>query len=81
MKGIRPLALRIACLHLAFIVSLRLSSEVRLCAAAVSLLLGRTADGVEERSLVPRSRSHTRLKRNATMSHAFSCEQPAFIDL
>ncbi|GBP73732.1 hypothetical protein EVAR_103194_1 [Eumeta japonica] len=31
-----------------------------------------SADGVEERSLVPRSRSHPRLRRNATMSHAFS---------
>ncbi|GBP64228.1 hypothetical protein EVAR_38715_1 [Eumeta japonica] len=31
--------------------------------------------------LVPRSRSHTWLKRNATISHAFSCVQPAFIDL
>ncbi|GBP41686.1 hypothetical protein EVAR_24046_1 [Eumeta japonica] len=28
-----------------------------------------------------RSRSHARLRRNATMSHAFSCVQPAFIDL
>ncbi|GBP97572.1 hypothetical protein EVAR_90299_1 [Eumeta japonica] len=32
-------------------------------------------------SIVPRSRSHARLRRNATMSHAFSCVQPAFIDL
>ncbi|GBP50292.1 hypothetical protein EVAR_40834_1 [Eumeta japonica] len=40
-----------------------------------------SADGVEERSLAPRSRSHARLRRNATMSHAFSCVQPAFIDL
>ncbi|GBP35681.1 hypothetical protein EVAR_75006_1 [Eumeta japonica] len=40
-----------------------------------------SADGVEERSFVPRSRSHARLRRNATMSHAFSCVQPAFIDL
>ncbi|GBP25722.1 Sex peptide receptor [Eumeta japonica] len=40
-----------------------------------------SADGVEERSLVPRSRSHARLRRNATMSHAFSYVQPAFIDL
>ncbi|GBP41235.1 hypothetical protein EVAR_30673_1 [Eumeta japonica] len=39
-----------------------------------------SADGVEERSLVPRSRSHARLRRNATMSHAFSCVQAAFID-
>ncbi|GBP33184.1 hypothetical protein EVAR_14865_1 [Eumeta japonica] len=31
-----------------------------------------SADGVEERSLVPRSRSHARFRRNATMSHAFS---------
>ncbi|GBP81599.1 hypothetical protein EVAR_62086_1 [Eumeta japonica] len=31
-------------------------------------------------SIVPRSRSHARLRRNATMSHAFSCVQPAFID-
>ncbi|GBP65350.1 hypothetical protein EVAR_52124_1 [Eumeta japonica] len=29
-----------------------------------------SADGVEERSLVLRSRSHARLRRNATMSHA-----------
>ncbi|GBP12105.1 hypothetical protein EVAR_5928_1 [Eumeta japonica] len=28
--------------------------------------------GVMERSLVPRSRSHARLRRNATTSHAFS---------
>ncbi|GBP41067.1 Lachesin [Eumeta japonica] len=40
-----------------------------------------SADGVEERSLVPRSRSHAQLRRNATMSHAFSCVQPVFIDL
>ncbi|GBP35698.1 hypothetical protein EVAR_82632_1 [Eumeta japonica] len=40
-----------------------------------------SADGVEERSLVLRSRSHARLRRNATMSHAFSCMKPAFIDL
>ncbi|GBP06520.1 hypothetical protein EVAR_4636_1 [Eumeta japonica] len=31
-----------------------------------------SADGVEERSLVPRSRSHAQLGWNATMSHAFS---------
>ncbi|GBP57252.1 hypothetical protein EVAR_44069_1 [Eumeta japonica] len=30
------------------------------------------ADGVEKRSLVPRSRLHARLRRNAKMSHAFS---------
>ncbi|GBP19388.1 hypothetical protein EVAR_12430_1 [Eumeta japonica] len=40
-----------------------------------------SADGVEERLLVTRSRSHAWLRRNATMSHAFSCVQPAFIDL
>ncbi|GBP43678.1 hypothetical protein EVAR_30512_1 [Eumeta japonica] len=40
-----------------------------------------TAEAVEERSLVPRSRSHARLRWNATMSHAFSCVQPEFIDL
>ncbi|GBP43774.1 hypothetical protein EVAR_28949_1 [Eumeta japonica] len=40
-----------------------------------------SADRVEERSLVLRSRSHARLGRNATMSRAFSCVQPAFIDL
>ncbi|GBP23976.1 hypothetical protein EVAR_17616_1 [Eumeta japonica] len=40
-----------------------------------------SADGVEERALVPRSRSHARLRWNATVSHAFSCVQPAFIDL
>ncbi|GBP70118.1 Nephrin [Eumeta japonica] len=32
-------------------------------------------------SIVPRSRSHARFRQNATMSHAFSCVQPAFIDL
>ncbi|GBP12798.1 hypothetical protein EVAR_6122_1 [Eumeta japonica] len=32
-------------------------------------------------SIVPRSRSHARLRQNATMSHAFSCVQPAFIHL
>ncbi|GBP28463.1 General transcription factor II-I repeat domain-containing protein 2 [Eumeta japonica] len=31
-----------------------------------------SADGVEERSLVPRSRLHARLRRNATISYAFS---------
>ncbi|GBP41899.1 hypothetical protein EVAR_31662_1 [Eumeta japonica] len=34
-----------------------------------------SADGVEERSLVPRSRSHARLKRNVAMSHAFSLKK------
>ncbi|GBP39482.1 hypothetical protein EVAR_23833_1 [Eumeta japonica] len=32
-------------------------------------------------SIVPRSRLHVRFRRNATMSHAFSCMQPVFIDL
>ncbi|GBP75881.1 hypothetical protein EVAR_10992_1 [Eumeta japonica] len=36
-----------------------------------------SVDGVEDRSLVPRSRSHARLRWNATLSHAFSCVQPA----
>ncbi|GBP75637.1 hypothetical protein EVAR_28849_1 [Eumeta japonica] len=40
-----------------------------------------SADGVEERALVPHSRSHARLRRNATMSHAFSCVQLTFSDL
>ncbi|GBP61278.1 hypothetical protein EVAR_52767_1 [Eumeta japonica] len=40
-----------------------------------------SADGVKERSLVSRSRSHARLRWNATMSHTFSCVQPAFIYL
>ncbi|GBP63076.1 hypothetical protein EVAR_50032_1 [Eumeta japonica] len=40
-----------------------------------------STDGVEERSLVLLSRSHARFRRNATMSHAFSCVQPAFIDV
>ncbi|GBP24062.1 hypothetical protein EVAR_27285_1 [Eumeta japonica] len=40
-----------------------------------------SADGVEERSLVPRSRLHARLRRNATISHVFSCVQPAYINL
>ncbi|GBP47546.1 Arf-GAP with coiled-coil, ANK repeat and PH domain-containing protein 2 [Eumeta japonica] len=38
-----------------------------------------SADGVEERSLVPRSRSHTRLRRNVTMSHAFSSVRETWI--
>ncbi|GBP37940.1 hypothetical protein EVAR_84926_1 [Eumeta japonica] len=53
-----------------------------LCAAAVSLFYsGASAEEVEGRSLIPRSRSHARLRQNATMSHAFSCVQAAFIDL
>ncbi|GBP71192.1 hypothetical protein EVAR_17985_1 [Eumeta japonica] len=45
-----------------------------------------SANEVEERSLVPHSRSHARLWRNATMSHAcvlltFSCVHQAFTDL
>ncbi|GBP32636.1 Pikachurin [Eumeta japonica] len=40
-----------------------------------------SADGVEDRELVPRSRSHARFRRNATMIHAFLCVDPAFIDL
>ncbi|GBP04970.1 hypothetical protein EVAR_3338_1 [Eumeta japonica] len=54
----------------------------RLCAAAVSLLLGRIGrrSGRDiARSML--SLALARLKRNATMSHAFSCVQPAFIDL
>ncbi|GBP80126.1 hypothetical protein EVAR_55995_1 [Eumeta japonica] len=43
------------------------------CVRPLSLFYSDTsADGVEERSLVPRSRSHARLRRNATMNHAFS---------
>ncbi|GBP36597.1 hypothetical protein EVAR_34341_1 [Eumeta japonica] len=57
-----------------------MNTSVRLCAAA-AFYSDASADGVEEGSLVPRSRSHARLRRNATMSHAFSCVQPAFIDL
>ncbi|GBP59415.1 hypothetical protein EVAR_47974_1 [Eumeta japonica] len=52
------------------------------CVRPLALLYSdASADGVEERSLVSRSRSHARLRRNATMSHAFSCVEPAFIDL
>ncbi|GBP66975.1 hypothetical protein EVAR_49950_1 [Eumeta japonica] len=40
-----------------------------------------SVDGVEERSRVPRSRAHARLKRKATKSHDFSYVQPTFIDL
>ncbi|GBP53640.1 hypothetical protein EVAR_38614_1 [Eumeta japonica] len=40
-----------------------------------------SADGVEERQLAPCSRSHARLRRNATMNHDFSFVQSAFIDL
>ncbi|GBP93093.1 Sulfide:quinone oxidoreductase, mitochondrial [Eumeta japonica] len=36
--------------------------------------LDASADGVKERSLVPSSHLHARLRRNATMSHAFSCK-------
>ncbi|GBP82601.1 hypothetical protein EVAR_61462_1 [Eumeta japonica] len=67
----------------------------RLYAGAISLLLGgigrwsgRETDASQaERlgrsylSILPRSRSHARLGRNATMSHASSCMQLAFIDL
>ncbi|GBP57462.1 hypothetical protein EVAR_36114_1 [Eumeta japonica] len=52
------------------------------CARPLSLFYSDApADEEEKRSLVPRSRSHARLRRNATMNHAFSCVQPAFIDL
>ncbi|GBP21759.1 hypothetical protein EVAR_10937_1 [Eumeta japonica] len=71
------------------------SGRTRLGAPAVPLLYGRIGrwSGREidashaERlsrsylSIVPRSRSHARLRRNATLSHAFSCVQPVFIDL
>ncbi|GBP79154.1 hypothetical protein EVAR_62055_1 [Eumeta japonica] len=40
-----------------------------------------SADGVGERSFVTCSRSHARLRRNATMSHAFWYVQPGLIDL
>ncbi|GBP30037.1 hypothetical protein EVAR_22939_1 [Eumeta japonica] len=52
------------------------------CVRPLSLFYSNaSADGVEKRLLVPRSHSHARLRRNATMSHAFLCVQPAFIDL
>ncbi|GBP61221.1 hypothetical protein EVAR_45239_1 [Eumeta japonica] len=55
-----------------------LRSRVR-CVRPLSLFdSDASADGVEERSLVPRSRSHARLRRNMTMSHAFLCVQPAY---
>ncbi|GBP30997.1 hypothetical protein EVAR_81896_1 [Eumeta japonica] len=55
--------------------------EIFGCVRPLSLFYSAaSADGVEERSLVPRSRSHARLRRNTTMSQAFSSVQPAFID-
>ncbi|GBP91986.1 hypothetical protein EVAR_64145_1 [Eumeta japonica] len=43
------------------------------CARPLSLFcLDASADGVEERSLIPHSRSHARFTRNATMSHTLS---------
>ncbi|GBP15827.1 hypothetical protein EVAR_94000_1 [Eumeta japonica] len=41
----------------------------------------RCAIGRSSLSIEPRSRSHALLRRNVTMSHAFSCVQSAFIDL
>ncbi|GBP33840.1 hypothetical protein EVAR_20951_1 [Eumeta japonica] len=56
--------------------------EVGSCVRPLSLFYSdASADAVKERSLVPHSRSHARLRRNATMSYAFSCTQPAFIGL
>ncbi|GBP20688.1 hypothetical protein EVAR_16561_1 [Eumeta japonica] len=55
-------------------------AATRLCAASL-FYSDASADGVKERLLVLRSRSHARLRRNATMSHALSCVQPTFIDL
>ncbi|GBP33657.1 Protein Wnt-7b [Eumeta japonica] len=44
------------------------------CARPLSLFYSdASADGVVERSLVLSSRSHAWLRRNATMSHAFTC--------
>ncbi|GBP72861.1 hypothetical protein EVAR_48845_1 [Eumeta japonica] len=52
------------------------------CVRPLSLFYSdESADGMEERSFVPRSRSHARLRQNATMNQAFSCVQPVFIDL
>ncbi|GBP13496.1 hypothetical protein EVAR_4241_1 [Eumeta japonica] len=63
----------------------RVAREIRMdvgCVRPLSLFHSdESADGVEERSLVSRSRSHARLKRNATMNHSFSCVQQAFIAL
>ncbi|GBP09818.1 hypothetical protein EVAR_81089_1 [Eumeta japonica] len=59
--------------------SLTRSHAVSGCVQPLSLFYSdASADGVEERSLVPRSRSHARLRRNVTMSHAFSCVPLAF---
>ncbi|GBP60802.1 hypothetical protein EVAR_85062_1 [Eumeta japonica] len=56
--------------------------ERKRCVRPLSLFYSdASADGVEERSRVPRSRSCARLRRNATMSHTFSCVEPAVIDL
>ncbi|GBP35679.1 hypothetical protein EVAR_75004_1 [Eumeta japonica] len=58
------------------------SEVVEGCVRPLSLFYSdASADRVEERSLVPRSRSHARLRRNGTMCNAFSYVQPAFNDL
>ncbi|GBP17692.1 Proline dehydrogenase 1, mitochondrial [Eumeta japonica] len=49
------------------------SSRVGCVRSLSPFYLYASADGVEERPLVSRSRSHARLRRNATMSHAFLC--------
>ncbi|GBP01066.1 hypothetical protein EVAR_2330_1 [Eumeta japonica] len=57
-------------------------SKISDCEQPLSLFYSdASADTVKERSLIPRSRSHARLRPNTTMSHAFSYVRPTFIDL
>ncbi|GBP42930.1 hypothetical protein EVAR_87310_1 [Eumeta japonica] len=72
----RPSAVNAALFH-----QLRYNNNVQVVCGRCLSSTRTSAGGVEERSLAPRSRSRARLRRNATMSHAFSCVQPAFIDL
>ncbi|GBP92258.1 hypothetical protein EVAR_68219_1 [Eumeta japonica] len=51
------------------------------CVGPLSLFYSNASvDAVEEILLVPRSRSHARLRRNATMSHAFSATLKRYLE-
>ncbi|GBP75741.1 hypothetical protein EVAR_59383_1 [Eumeta japonica] len=72
---------RVVLFHLTQVKNL-VGQSVRGCVRPLSLFYSdASADGVEDRSLVPRSRSHAPFRQNATISHAFSCVQTAFIAL
>ncbi|GBP62719.1 hypothetical protein EVAR_56237_1 [Eumeta japonica] len=78
-----PVTIGTALFHPVVITKVYLDSypNLRLCAAAVSLLLGRIGQWSGKEIARSALSLAARLRRNATMSRAFSCVQPTFIDL